>query len=165
MAKVMDRVKTTLGLSQEEEQPKGFWESMDDATTLTRTQRLWGFGICAGVGAIFCLVGLGFALIPPYTRFAIMYTMGSICFIGSTFFLMGPWKQLKSMTKQYRIFATIAYVASLGLTLYAAFGLESGILIIIFFIIQLVALGWYILTYIPFGQRAIGSAFSSIFSS
>eukprot|EP00210_Caulerpa_lentillifera_P009264 g8829.t1 len=96
--------------------------------------------------------------------FAVLYTLGLICFIGSTFFLMGPLSQLKSMTKQHRLPASFAFLALICLTLWAAFGVKSTILVLIFFVLQLIALAWYVLTYIPYGQQAAGSFLSAFFS-
>lgn len=38
MAKLLDRMKTAVGLQEENQQPTGFWESLDESTTLSRTQ-------------------------------------------------------------------------------------------------------------------------------
>lgn len=39
--------------------------------------------------------------------FAVLYTLGNVCSLGSTLFLMGPVNQLKKMFAATRIIATI----------------------------------------------------------
>eukprot|EP00803_Ostreobium_quekettii_P006122 evm.model.scf_421.4 EVM.evm.TU.scf_421.4 scf_421:26143-32062(-) len=133
-------------LGEEPPEPTGlqaFWQSLDESTTLSKTQRLYGFSICAGIGLCFTILGFVFWFVP--TTFAILYTLGSLLLFGSTFFLMGPWRQLKSIMKSNRILATLAYVGSMILTLYVAFKLEGiaeVIAVIFLLIIQVIALGW-----------------------
>lgn len=71
-------------------------------------------------------------------------------------------RQLKNMFAQKRIIATIIYIATLIGTLIVAFTLESVILVVILMILQLGALVWYILSYIPFAQEAIKKYFCKL---
>lgn len=154
---------TVMGEEEQESGLKSFWQSLDESTTLSKTQRFYGFGICIGIGLIFYILAFVFWVIPP--TFAVLYTMGSLLLFGSTFFLMGPWRQLKSLMKSHRILATSVYLLSLVVTLWAAFALEGlgkVLIIIILLILQVFALGWYVLTYIPYGQQAAGSVLSSV---
>lgn len=66
--------------------------------------------------------------------------------------------QLKNMFHSVRIFATIGYLATLILTLSVAFAYNGGgktLLIIICIIMQLLALIWYTLSYIPFARDMV----------
>ena len=97
---------------------------------------------------------------------------------------MGPWKQIKNMFKGHRLAATVVYLCSIGFTLYAALKLNNLALTLIFLLvqvgpharahmlreelltwnptsysssIQICALVWYCMTYVPFGQRMLKS--------
>ena len=56
---MFDRVKVSLGL-QEEQEPS-LIDEFNEATTLTRMQRLWGFVICFGVGILMSVLENGSA--------------------------------------------------------------------------------------------------------
>lgn len=119
-------------------------------------QRLYGFCICFAIGFVLSVMSTFF--IPGIIRgdpgpFATTYTLGNLCAIGSSAFLMGPMRQLKSMMKETRIFAALIYVGSMALTLYFAFGLKSAGAVIVGIIVQFLAGIWYCLSYIP-GARA-----------
>jgi len=53
-------------------------------------------------------------------QFAKFYTLGSIFMMISTFFLVGPMTQLKSMVHPSRIIATAIYIGSALATIYFA---------------------------------------------
>jgi hypothetical protein len=59
------------------------------------------------------------ALAPPMRLllFAFLYSVGSLCSIGSTMFLMGPLKQLKKMFDPVRAVATIFFLFSVAMTI------------------------------------------------
>ena len=54
-------------------------------------------------------------------RWAVLYTLGNIVSLASTFFLIGPMRQVRQMSKPTRYIAAIIYVLSLAGTLCAAF--------------------------------------------
>ena len=56
---------------------------------------------------------------------------------------MGPWAQIKNMLDPSRAVATLLYLASLVLTLWAGLGLKSVLLALIFVILEFCALFWY----------------------
>lgn len=72
-------------------------------------------------------------------------------------FLMGPMAQLKRMFDKGRWVATAVYLASLLLTLVAAFVVRVGLLVLLCLICQLAALTWYCLSYVPFARQAVSS--------
>ncbi len=49
-------LKTVIGAEEEEAQEQGLLGQINAATTLTWTQRLYGFGICLGLGIFFSLI-------------------------------------------------------------------------------------------------------------
>jgi Got1/Sft2-like family len=62
---------------------------------------------------------------------------------------------MKLMWAPKRIIATLVFLAAMGVTLYAAFGLESIILCLIMVGVQTLALIWYCLSYIPYARTLI----------
>eukprot|EP01023_Acetabularia_acetabulum_P009189 TRINITY_DN14065_c0_g1_i4.p2 TRINITY_DN14065_c0_g1~~TRINITY_DN14065_c0_g1_i4.p2 ORF type:complete len:165 (-),score=14.45 TRINITY_DN14065_c0_g1_i4:1526-2020(-) len=158
----MDSFRRTFSL-QEEEDPSLITQ-IQTATTLTWTQRLWGFGICFAVGMLFTIISIWFVFVLNFKGFGVFYTLGSIATIASTFFLMGPLKQFKRMFKYNRWIASLVYVGSIILTLVVAFAMKnSGFLVLILVVIQFCAMIWYILTYVPGGQAMLGRCFGLSF--
>src|SRR5690349_18895306 len=100
--------------------------SMDEfnaACKLSYTTRLYGFGIFFAIGCVLTVIGA--FMVPNIVtghpeRFALPYALGAICSLASTFFLMGPVKQCKSMFESKRIVATIVYLLSIVFTLVMA---------------------------------------------
>ena len=79
--------------------------------------------------------------------------MISIC---ASFFLNGPWSQIKKMFAPTRRIATVVYVSTLALTLFVAltppvFG--QGLILIVLVAVQFIAMLWYALSYIPFARE------------
>ncbi|CAK0785986.1 hypothetical protein CVIRNUC_009199 [Coccomyxa viridis] len=122
-----------------------------EATTLNRTQRLYGFVFCLGLALLFGMMASFFFLSP--TRFAVLYTLSNILMISSTMFLMGPLRQLSKMFEKGRIVATLVYLVFMVLTLLCAIKLRSLILTLLCFIVQLLAMVWYSLSFIPFARE------------
>lgn len=81
--------------------------------------------------------------------------MGSILVLVSVALLRGPLSHLKHMMSKERLPFTICYCGSMILTLYAAIGLRQTILTILFAIIQIIALLWYVGSYIPGGVSTL----------
>ncbi|CAG8541809.1 12076_t:CDS:2 [Dentiscutata heterogama] len=162
----------------------GSIEQDDEWFTLTRWQRLAGFGILFASGALCFLiafVSLPLLAIKP-RKFAVTYTMGSLLILSrfTTFevlqvydfaLLYGPFAHLRHMISRERLPFTVAYIGSMAATLYFAIGLRSTILTIIFSIIQIIALIWYTVSYLPggtstlqFGSRMVARQASDIFA-
>eukprot|EP00798_Chlamydomonas_sp_ICE-L_P026001 gene26001-11692_t len=140
-----------------DEESQGMISQIDNAITLTWKQRLIGFGVCMGIGIFFTLLSLPMLWFLKITSFAVLYSLGSIMSISSimpmssTCFLMGPINQVKKMMEQQRIFATLTYFTAIILTLVLAFTTGNPILVLLMLIVQIVALFWYCLTWIPGG--------------
>ncbi|QDZ22816.1 SFT2-like vesicle transporter protein [Chloropicon primus] len=146
-------MKESVGLKEKEESLLG---DLEDSISLTKMQRLYGFAICLGLGILLSLLSSFFLFpVPKIKKFATCYTLGNMLSIGCTCFLMGPWRQIKNMVKGHRLAATCVYLSSIGFTLYAALKLNSLPLTLIFLLMQICALVWYCMTYIPFGQRML----------
>ena len=87
--------------------------------------------------------------------FAIMYSIGNIVAICGSFFLAGPWKQMKNMFARTRVIATVVYLTSIVLTLFVALYEKvpaKVALILLLILIQSLALTWYFLSYIPYAR-------------
>lgn len=156
-----NRIRTNTGFEAQEDEPQTLLQQLDEATTLSRMQRIYGFAICLGIGLAFGFLASLFLLLP--VKFAILYTVSNIFSIGSTMFLMGPMKQLGKMFDKGRIVATCTYLASLGLTLWAALWLHNIVLTIVFLAVQFCALVWYCLSYIPYARQVATSMGRSVF--
>jgi hypothetical protein len=90
--------------------------------------------------------------------------MGAICSIASTLFLMGPVSQCKSMFQKTRIIATIVYLGSIVMTLVMALVVKIVGLVLLAILIQMLALFWYSISFIPYARTAICSCCKSVVS-
>lgn len=91
--------------------------------------------------------------------FAILYSLGSICTIAATMFLVGPTRQLRHMFRRYRWAITVLYLFLIAMTLFVAFydkfnKSQRIILTFILVVLQFLAASWYALSYIPFARKA-----------
>uniref|UniRef100_A0A7S2XZK4 Vesicle transport protein n=1 Tax=Fibrocapsa japonica TaxID=94617 RepID=A0A7S2XZK4_9STRA len=108
-----------------------------------------GFGLLLSMGSVFRIMQLIRGRPIP---FVVFYSLGNVVSLCGSMFLSGPWNQIKRMFAPTRAFATIVYLSTLVTTLTLAFTpgvpFKGGILLILF-IVQLLALFWYMLSYIP----------------
>eukprot|EP00908_Phaeocystis_cordata_P014902 Transcript_26011.p4 GENE.Transcript_26011~~Transcript_26011.p4 ORF type:complete len:203 (-),score=80.57 Transcript_26011:123-731(-) len=127
---------------------------------LTYKQRLIGVATCLALGAILSLSSLlSFAklLLGNPAPFAFKYTAGNLLSLGATSFLVGPVRQLKDMLAPSRRAASAMYLATLAGTLVSVFVLRLASLSLLCIALQMLALTWYTLSYIPYGQSAAKS--------
>ncbi|BHF78415.1 Vesicle transport protein SFT2B [Sparganum proliferum] len=80
--------------------------------------------------------------------FALFYTLGNLCSLTSSFFLMGPVQQCKRMFAETRIIAASLVILFMVLTIVSA--------------VVFLALTWYSLSYIPFARDAVKRCCASI---
>ncbi|GAA6236373.1 vesicle transport protein SFT2B, partial [Lates japonicus] len=134
----------------------------NQASTLAWGTRMKGFIICAVLGVFSSILGTCLLWIPGagLPVFAVLYTVGNICSVASTMFLMGPCQQLKTMCAKERAIATTVMLVCLVLTLCAAFWWKNNGLALLFCILQFLAFTWYGLSYIPFARDAVIKLFS-----
>ncbi|DBB12108.1 TPA: hypothetical protein ACH3X3_006219 [Trebouxia sp. C0006] len=149
MAAQWERLKTGLGIGPEpvaepESLPSQLLHQLDEATTLSKTQ-----------SSVFFLMPV---------KFAILYTLANLLFIGSTMFLMGPLAQFKKMFEKGRIIATCLYFGAMFITLWMAIKLHSFPGTILALLVQMGALIWYCMSYIPFARAMATKMFSSFIS-
>lgn len=135
---------------------------------LSRTQRLYGFGICFGLGFIISILSTLMLITGNIPGFAVLYTVGNVISLLSTGFLVGFAKQIKTMFAPVRWLASTVFIASMVLTLVVAFLLKDAgfVLCIVMCVVQFLALFWYCASYIPYGRSIIkkvcGSCIDSI---
>jgi len=124
---------------------------------LSRWERLLGFGGCL-IGAAVCFF-VAFLTLPLLAvrpaKFALAFSLGSILVMFGFSVLIGPINHIKHLISKERLPFSIAYLASLGLTLYFALGAHSYIGSLIGAIVQVVALVSYVLAYFPGGTQTL----------
>ena len=71
--------------------------------------------------------------------------------------MKGPLAQLKAMVDKKRLIATIFYILAIIGTIVSATVVKEAWLVIICIVVQFIALIFYCLSYIPFGNKAAAS--------
>ncbi|KAF9616384.1 hypothetical protein IFM89_029638 [Coptis chinensis] len=120
-------------------------------------QRIYAFGASMVVGLIFMLLS-SIVLARPL-KFAILFTLGNVLAVGSTAFLIGPGKQMRMMLDSARVYASSIYIGSVLLALICALLIHNKLLTLLAIIIEIGALVWYSLSYIPFARRMVSELF------
>ena len=98
-------------------------------------------------------------------KFALSFTMGSITFMGSFALLKGPQEHLMSMLQPDRIWFTAFYLGSMFLTLFCTFsfrGVSGYVMVIGSSVAQLVALLWYLISFLPGGAAGLQYVFAAL---
>jgi hypothetical protein len=131
--------------------------------TLSKTQRLYGFGICVAAGFICSILGSIMLFFLQIASFAAFYTIGSILSLMGTGFLVGPVRQLKQMFDPTRRIATSVFLIAMILTIVCAFIPILAGLALIMVIVQYCAFVWYCASYIPYGRTIITNCFGGLF--
>lgn len=107
--------------------------------------------------ALAFFVGVPMLTVRPQ-KFALSFTCGSVMFMGSFAILKGPHEHLWSMLAYDRIHFTVAYLGSMMLTLYLTFtvgGAQGYVSVLAASGIQLLALLWYLVTFLPGGAAGM----------
>uniref|UniRef100_A0A3B5PZA3 Vesicle transport protein n=1 Tax=Xiphophorus maculatus TaxID=8083 RepID=A0A3B5PZA3_XIPMA len=159
----MDKLKQVLG-GQDGEMTSRL-QRANQASTLAWGTRMKGFLICFILGAVCSILFCPLSLMEDMLWFglpvfAVLYTIGNLCALASTMFLIGPLRQLKNMCAKVRALATVIMLVCLVLTLCAAFWWKNNGLALLFCVLQFLAFTWYGLSYIPFARDAVIKMFS-----
>ncbi|PIL25882.1 hypothetical protein GSI_11635 [Ganoderma sinense ZZ0214-1] len=124
---------------------------------LSRWERLLGFGACL-IGAAVCFF-VAFLTLPLIAlrpaKFALAFSLGSLLVMFGFSVLIGPINHIKHLVSKERLPFSIAYLTSLGLTLYFSLGAHSYLGSLIGAIIQVIALVSYVLAYFPGGTQTL----------
>jgi len=102
-------------------------------------------------------VGLPMVTVRPQ-KFALSFTSGSIAFMLSFSILKGPWEHLQSLCVWERLPFTISYFSSMFATMYFTFnarGVSGYVLVLSASVVQLIALVWYLIAFIPGGASGL----------
>lgn len=106
------------------------------------------------------LMSLAFFFLPMVVlapqKFALLFTLGSLCFLGSFSALRGHSAFLRHLLSRSRLIFTATYAMSMVGTLWASLIYRSYLLAIAFSAVQVSALSWFLVSYIPGGRRALG---------
>ncbi|KAM4711341.1 vesicle transport protein SFT2B-like isoform 2-T2 [Anableps anableps] len=159
----MDKLKQVLGGQDGgSADGSGILERANQPSSLAWGTRMKGFLICFILGALCSILATCLLWIPGFGLpvFAVLYTLGNLCALASTMFLIGPLRQLKNMCAKVRALATVIMLVCLVLTLCAAFWWKNNGLALLFCVLQFLAFTWYGLSYIPFARDAVLKLFS-----
>ncbi|CAJ1402830.1 unnamed protein product [Effrenium voratum] len=106
------------------------------------------------------LMSLAFFFLPMVVlvpqKFALLFTLGSLCFLGSFSALKGHSAFLRHLLSRSRLVFTLTYATSMVGTLWASLIYRSYLLAMLFSAIQVSTLVWFLVSYIPGGRRALG---------
>mmetsp|Transcript_13563 Transcript_13563/g.29931 ORF Transcript_13563/g.29931 Transcript_13563/m.29931 type:complete len:161 (-) Transcript_13563:85-567(-) len=103
-------------------------------------------------------VGLPMIAVRPQ-KFALSFTCGSLTFMGAFAILRGPVTHLKGMFSSERWVFSLVYFASMFATLYSTMkigGVEGYVVVIGCSAVQILALLWYLLAFLPGGSAGLG---------
>ncbi|XP_008323653.1 vesicle transport protein SFT2A [Cynoglossus semilaevis] len=154
----MDKLRRVLSGQDEESNERDAEEQEDsESSGMDWGTRMRGFLVCFILGAFFSVLATFMLWIPGFGLivFVVFYTIGNICALSSTMFLVGPCRQLKSMCAKERALATTLMLSCLGLTLASAFWWKNFTMALIFCLLQVLAFVWYGLSYIPYARDCI----------
>ncbi|CAL5206540.1 unnamed protein product [Lathyrus oleraceus] len=126
-----------------------------ESSSLSTTQRLYGFAACSIAGLALMLLSM--IVFAKPIKFAILFTFGNLLAVGSTAFLLGPAQQMEMMFDPVRVFATSIYLGCVVIALICALLIHSKVLTLLAIIVEIGALIWYSLSYIPFARRMVSN--------
>ncbi|KAA8533608.1 hypothetical protein F0562_030958 [Nyssa sinensis] len=130
---------------------------------LGKLQRMYGFAACLIAGVV-CMF-LSLIVFAKPIKFALLFTFGNMLAVGSTAFLIGPGQQIRMMLDPVRVYATAIYIGCVVLALICALWIHSKVLTILAIIIEICALIWYSLSYIPFARRMVSELMIRFFDT
>ncbi|KAG3115429.1 hypothetical protein PI124_g8006 [Phytophthora idaei] len=110
-----------------------------------------------GMASIF----LPLIMIRP-SKFALSFTLGSICCMGAFAMLKGPAAYISGLLQPNRLLLTSAYFVTLGCTLYSCLILGNYVFVVLSSVMQLMTLGSFALSAFPGGNSSL-KAFGALF--
>jgi len=149
-----------LGVQTEQSKSTSSWFKKEEHTccpSMSKKQRILGFVTSLVLGLI-CF-GLSSAYVPlllfKARKFSLLFSLGSVFTMASFSFLWGPWNHVTHLFSKERLPFTLVYLSTLTATLYFAMGMQSTVLTTVAAVCQLVALAWFVISYIPGGQTGL----------
>eukprot|EP00927_Polykrikos_kofoidii_P009537 TRINITY_DN1397_c0_g1_i2.p1 TRINITY_DN1397_c0_g1~~TRINITY_DN1397_c0_g1_i2.p1 ORF type:complete len:272 (-),score=44.85 TRINITY_DN1397_c0_g1_i2:96-911(-) len=122
-------------------------------------QRVFGCVCCVVLGQVLQFLSFGSMmgiLVGHPGRFATFFSIGNILMVVASFFFSGPKQQCKKLRTKDRAPTFFTFILTMALTLFVVFGhpfFFRAIVILLLVIVQWVAQIWYILSYVPYGQK------------
>lgn len=114
--------------------------------------------------ALAFFVGIPTLAVHPH-KFSLSFSMGSLMFMSSFGILKGPMEHLQSMFQPDRMLFTTIYLGSLFFTLFCTFsygGISGYFMVILASGIQLLALLWYLISFLPGGIAGLKYVFAAM---
>lgn len=84
---MLEKFKVAVGLQEQEQ--KGLIGQIDETMTMSLKNRLIAFGCCFAFGCLLTIISIPMLWTLQITKFAILYSVGSVISVMSTLFLMG----------------------------------------------------------------------------
>lgn len=137
---------------------QGLKESYCELLELTYSQRIVAFFMMLLMGVLFLFLALSGAsvmIIAAPKKFVFFFTIGNLCSLLSTTFLVGASAQYRAMFSAHRFHAALLYCAAVILTFFFALVWRSSILCLVSACFQIACLLWYCLSFIPFARTAV----------
>lgn len=146
--------------TREEDVSSGWFQKQpenDCCPALSRMQRIMAFVVCIGLGLTFFSLSALYApmLLFKARKFSLLFTLGSLFMMFSFGFLWGPMNHLKHLFSRERLVFTSSYFGTLIGTLYCAMIAQSTPLTVLFAVLQVIALLWFLFSYIPGGHTGL----------
>jgi hypothetical protein len=94
-------------------------------------------------------------------KFARFYTLGNLVMMCASLFFSSPTQQMKKLLSRQRGSTLALFMATMSLTLVTVYSrpfVGRSFVIMLFVVVQHMALAWYILSYVPRGQLLAGRA-------
>jgi hypothetical protein len=161
-----DRAKAAVGGAGQPEEESGIMSSVEEqfngCCDLSRKQRIYGWLACMLLGGFLEFLSSVFFWGGKrhISQFAITYSLGNVCSIGSSCFFVGPAKLLKVMFEEQRKTSAIIYLSCLSATIAIAVEFPHlVVLLIAVMVVQYGALVWYGLSFVPFGRTLFCKCF------
>eukprot|EP00930_Biecheleria_cincta_P038125 TRINITY_DN26199_c0_g1_i1.p1 TRINITY_DN26199_c0_g1~~TRINITY_DN26199_c0_g1_i1.p1 ORF type:complete len:213 (-),score=37.72 TRINITY_DN26199_c0_g1_i1:38-676(-) len=124
------------------------------------TQQWMTFFVLLAIGGV--LMAIAFASLPLLllmpSKFATVFTAGSMCILGALTALKGFASFFAHLTSRDRLPLSAGYLGSMAGTLWASLWYKSALLTIAFSIAQMSSLLWFYVSYIPGGSYTMGLA-------
>ena len=138
---------------------------LDCFPSLSKKQRIFGFLTSLGLGVFFFSFATVYVpvIVLKARKFALLFSLGSLFTLGSFSFLWGPWNHIKHLFGKERLPFTSVYFGTLAATLYFALGLQSYLLTTMAAVCQVLALLWFVISYIPGGKYGLQYLFQIIY--
>ncbi|UIZ28464.1 hypothetical protein KXD40_009353 [Peronospora effusa] len=96
------------------------------------------------------------------SKFALSFTLGSMCSMGAFAMLKGPTVYIYGLLQPNRWLLTSMYFATLGCTLYSCLILKDYVFVVVSSVMQLMTLGSFALSAFPGGNVSL-KAFGALF--